>query len=89
MGYRLAGLEAGGGVVFGVVHEFGDAAGFHLLGGIGAQQGFQKLGFEAVGLQPPLIMLGAKYHRHPVVDSGDHRIWLSGDDGEGLHKVRS
>lgn len=81
---KSAGLEAVRAVVFGVVHEFGDAVAIHLLGGIRAQQGFQKLRLKAVRFQPPLIMFRPKYHRHPVVDGGDHRIWFGGDDGERL-----
>ena len=73
-----------GRVVLGVVHEAGDAAAGHVFGGIGAQQGFQELRFEAVGLQPPLIMFRAENHRHPIVDGGDHRVGLGGDDGEGF-----
>jgi len=70
--------------VFGVVHYFGDADAGHFFGGIRAQQGFQELRLEAVGLQPPLIMLRAENHRHPVVDGGDHRIGFGGDDGESF-----
>ncbi len=68
----------------GVVHEFGDAAAGHVFGRIGTQQGFQELRFEAVWLQPPLIMFGADDHRHPIVDGGDHRIGFGGDDGKSL-----
>ena len=77
-------VEAGGVVEASVVHEFGDATAGHVFGGIRAKQGFQELRFEAVGLQPPLIMFRAENDRHPVVDGGDHWIRLGGDDGEGL-----
>ena len=80
----LAGLQALGAVVFGVVYEFGDAAAGHGLGGIRAQQGFQKLWLEAVGLQPPIIMFRTEDDGHAGVDGGDHRVRLGGDDGEGL-----
>ena len=70
----LTGLQAIGAVVAGIVHELGNAVTGHVLGWVRAQQGFQELRLEAVGLQPPLVMFRANNHWHPVVGGGDHWV---------------
>jgi hypothetical protein len=73
--------------VFGVVHEFGNTITVHLICRIWTQQGFQELRLEAIWFQPPLIMFRTEYHRYPIMDGGDHLIWLGGDNRERLDQL--
>lgn len=72
--------------MLGVVDELGNADTGHVFGGIGTEQGFQKLGFKTI-LQPPLVMFRAEDDGHPVVDGGDHRIGFGSDDRKRLNDV--
>lgn len=82
-----AGLDALGRVVLGAVHELGHAVAVHVLGGVGAEEEFQKLRLKALGVQPPEIMFRPDDDRHPGVHGGDHGIGLGGDEGEGVHDL--
>jgi len=66
------------------VHQLRDTAALHQFSEIWPQQRFQELRLESVGFQPPLIMLRAENHRHPVVDGSNHRVGFGGDDGKGF-----
>ena len=70
--------------MFGAVDEAGDALAGHGFGGVGDEKRFQELGFGAVGIEPGLVVVRAQDDGHPVVDGGDERVGLGGDDGEAV-----
>ncbi len=70
--------------MFGVVDEAGDALAGHGFGGVGDEQAFQELRFGAVGIEPGFVMVRIQDDGHPVVDGGDERVGLGGDDGEDV-----
>ncbi len=70
--------------MFGAVDEAGDALAGHGFGGVGDEERFQELGLGAVGIEPGLVVVRAQDDGHPVVDGGNERVGLGGDDGEAV-----